>query len=54
MNDGPPRVLDHLLPVLQLAALAVVTEYDAADRVRGADAVVVRHRQLKVYSLNKK
>ena len=51
MNDGPSRVLDHLAPVLDLGALAVVAERHAADRVRSPDAVVVAHRQLQVHAL---
>ena len=52
VDDRPPRVLHHLLPVLDLGALAVVAQGDAADRVGGADAVVVTHRQLQVHPLD--
>ena len=53
MDDGPPRVLDHLLPVLQLEPLAVVPQQDLPDGVGGPDAVVVGHHQLKVHPLRR-
>ena len=49
MDDGPPRVVDHLGPVLLLELLAVVAEQHLADRVRAADAVVVQHGHLQVH-----
>ena len=51
MHDRPPRILDHLLPVLQLESLAVVPEQNFADGVRGSDAVVVGHDELEVHPL---
>ena len=53
MNNWPPWVFHHLLPVLQLEPLAVVPQQDLPDGVRGADAVVVRHHQLKVHPLRR-
>ena len=52
VHDGPPRVLDHLLPVLELESLPVVAEQHLADGVRRPDAVVISHHQLQVDTLS--
>ncbi len=51
VDDGPPRVLHHLSPVLELCALAAVAHDDAADGVGSADPVVVAHSQLQLHPL---
>ena len=51
VHDRPPRILDHLFPVLQLESLAVVPEQHFTDGVRGSDAVVVGHHELQVHPL---
>ena len=51
VHDGPPRIFDHLLPVLQLESLAVVPEQHFTDGVRGSDAVIISHHELQVHPL---
>ena len=49
--DRPPRVIDHLAPVLRLAALPGVAQHGAADRVTRPDTVIVAHGHLQVHAL---
>ena len=51
VDDRPPRILDHLLPVLQLQSLPVVAHLHPPDGVGAADPVIVRHHQLQTDSL---
>ena len=46
VDDRTSRVLDHLLPVLQLPRLPVVPQHDLTDGIGRADAVVIAHSQL--------
>ena len=52
--DRPPGVLDHLLPVFELGSLPAVSQDDLADRVGGADAVVVANGELQVHLLQER
>ena len=51
VDDWPPWVLDHLLPVLEFQALPVVAKQNLPDGVRWPDPVIVSHYQLQVDAL---
>ena len=51
VDDWPPWVLDHFLPVLEFQALPVVAKQNLPDGVRGPDPVIVSHYQLQVDAL---
>ena len=44
LGYGTPWVGQHVAPVTQLRAGRVAAEYDATDRVRCADTIIVDHR----------
>ena len=53
MDYGPAWVFYHLLPMLQLQALAVVAQQHFADGIGRTDSVIVSHDQLQVDPLQR-
>ena len=45
LGNWATRVGEHVAPVPQFCAGCVTTEYDATNRLRRADAIIVNHRQ---------
>lgn len=51
LRDRPPRVREHIHPVLELAARRAHAEYHLPDRVRAAHPVVVHDCQDQLHLL---
>ena len=51
MNDWPPRILNHFLPVLQFGAFAIITERNFANGIGCSDSVIITYRQFKGHAL---